>query len=110
MNKIDLSKKIERLEAFEEKYAVRIENVSAWFDNDSGWISVLFELHPQVGTTLAKDIVVAIVAYNNKGQIIAKAEESYSAEEFWGFAVSDCFLAEISPQDISKIRIFPTTW
>ena len=106
MSKIDLSEKIERLEAFEERHAVRIEGASAWFEYNE--LSVLSELHPRTGTTIGKDLKVVAAAYNSKGQIIAKGEEYCMAESFWGFAVCECYVGEIPLKEISKIKLYPT--
>lgn len=107
MSKIDLSNKVERIEAFEERLGVRIENVSVWFDDEEEDISILFEFHSASGTTISQDITVEIVAYNNRGQIIAKEEDFYFQERFWGFETCKCYLEEISPKNISKIRVYP---
>lgn len=110
MSKIDLSNKIERIEAFEEKFAVRIESASVWFDDEWDGVSVLFELHPKSGTTIPMNLRVVAAVYNGRGQIITASEQLYSSEEFWGFAIGDLELGEIPLSEISKIRVYPTTW
>jgi hypothetical protein len=107
---IDLFGRIERLEAFEEKFSVRLENVSAWFDNEYDGVSVLFELHPKSGTAISMNLRVVVAVYNGRGQIITTGEQLYNSEEFWGFAIGDLELGEIPLNEIFKIRIYPTTW
>ncbi len=108
MSMIDLSSKIERLEAFEERLSVRIENASAWFSDGSNYLHVLFELHPQTGTSLSNDIDVIIAVYNSKGQLVAKDRHLYLAKRFWGFEATKCLIGQININEITKIRIYPT--
>ncbi len=110
MSKIDLSGKIEHLDAFEEKFHVRLENVSAWLDDEYDGVSVLFELHPKSGTTISINLRVVVAVYNGKGQIITTSEQLYSSEDFWGFAIGDLQLGEIPLNEVYKIRVYPTTW
>ena len=110
MSKIDLSGKIERLEAFEEKHKVHIENASAWFDDSNGWVSVLFELHSETGTTLSKDLKVIIAVYNPEGQIVETIETLHQVEKFWGFGLCNRSVGEIPLKDVAKIRIYPIAW
>ena len=106
MSKKDLSGKIERLEAFEEKCAIRLENISAWL-NEYNRLSVLFELYPKTGTTIPNNLKIVVAVYNNNGQIVETGYNCFHAENFWGFEVGNCCLGKITAKDISKIRIYP---
>jgi hypothetical protein len=110
MIKIDLSNKIERLHAFEEKFSVHIENAAAWFDNEEENISIFFETHPRSGTTISRNLKAVVSVFNNRGQIVTTEEVLYLAENFWGFETSLIALYDLSWDDISKIRIYPAAW
>lgn len=107
MSKQELTSKIERLEAFEDRCEVRIECLSAWFDPDYEQVKVMFELHPKSGVNLKESISVEIVLYNTKGQIIEKDSVWFNSDKFWGFEVSDCSIHNAQIDEILKIRVYP---
>lgn len=102
-----LLNKVERLEAFEERLSVRFENTSIKVDDD-GWVSILFELHSNKGTTLDGTIVVECTAYDKDGQILGIQNNYAIKDRFFGFEVFELRFAENDIADkINKLRLYP---
>lgn len=100
-------KKIERLEAFEERLNVRFENISVKTDND-GWVFVFFELHTNNGTTLEETIRIECTAYDIDGQILEVERCTAYKDNFFGFEVFKLSFQEDGIADkISKLRLYP---
>lgn len=102
-----LLKKIERLEAFEERLDVRFENISVKTDND-GWVFVFFELHTNNRTTLDETIKIECTAYDLDGQIL-EVKTTYAIDDrFFGFEVFKLSFQEDGIADkINKLRLYP---
>ena len=100
-----LLKKVERLDVFEEKFAMKFERISINVDEYGS--ELFFEVHPINGTTIENSFNVDIIFYDKDGFILAKRQTVYRKDEFFGFDV-DCvkFSVEIT-RKIDKIRIFP---
>ena len=100
-------KKIERLEAFEERFGISIQNFS--IENFSLFI-IYCEVHPIEGNSIKEDIELQCVFYDLDGLILNKTYYRLKKTDFFGFEVvnftfySD--VIEMIPQ-ISKIRIYP---
>ncbi len=102
-----LLNKIERLEAFEERLNVRLENISVKTDNN-GWVFVLFELHTNNGTTLEIDIDIECVAYDIDGQILEVEGRGAYKNSFFGFQVFKFSFQDDGIADkINKLRLYP---
>ncbi len=109
LEKILLSK-IERLEAFEERMNVRLENLSIKInDIDDGDFTLFGELHPRDGGTELKGrINLMCIVYNAKGEIIKKKQDAIFPEDFFGFEVFDFdFYEDGIIHEIGAIRIYP---
>lgn len=112
MAKIDLTSKIERLEAFEERLMVSFKSLSAFMDasedeeDDYITVDVRGEVHATTGTKIKKDTAVVIAIYDNSDRVIGTSESTYYADDFFGF---DTFSesVHISVRNIAKIRIYP---
>lgn len=102
-----LLNKIERLDAFEERLFVRLENISVKVDDES-WVTIFFELHSNKGNTIDETIKVECIAYDSEGQIIA-IESNYAIKDrFFGFEVFEFRFAEDKIADkINKLRLYP---
>ena len=110
MNKLiekDLKQKIERLEVFEEKFQIRIENVSIRID-DSQEVKIFCEVFPINGSQIEQDISIEFILYDKEGLILDKVNEYIDSEEFYGFEVIEAnFYEEGLANEIGKIRIYP---
>jgi len=109
LEKILLSK-IERLEAFEERMNVRLDNLSIKInDIDDGDFTLFGELHSRDGGTELKErINLMCIVYNAKGEIIEKKQDVIFPEDFFGFEVFDFdFYEDGIIHEIGAIRIYP---
>lgn len=104
-----LFKIVERLEAFEERLGVSIQNLSLKIEDGYKWLTIYFELHSENGTTLEESLHIECVLYNNEGLIIDKESRNIYAYDFFGFELVEIyFTGDISKaEQVSKIRIYP---
>ena len=102
----DLTERVERLEAFEERCGIRLDAVSALLDDSLGWITVRGEVHPLSGTELTGDVNLVAVGYDRMGRVVADSAAYLSAETFYGF---DTFALVLMGEglDIALIRLYP---
>jgi hypothetical protein len=102
-----LLNKIERLEAFEERFGISIQNFS--IENFS-LFNIYCEVHPTIGTSIKEDIELQCVVYDLDGLILKKTYYRLKMNDFFGFEVVNFTFysdfIEMIPQ-ISKIRIYP---
>jgi hypothetical protein len=102
-----LVNKIERLEAFEERFGISIQNFS--IENFS-LFNIYCEVHPTIGTSIKEDIELQCVVYDLDGLILKKTYYRLKMNDFFGFEVVNFTFysdfIEMIPQ-ISKIRIYP---
>lgn len=104
-----LLKKIERLEAFEERLNVSIEKLSIKVDNDdSAWFSLFGELHSKTNTELEETIKVVCVIYDKQGSIIEQEYKYFLKDSFFGFEVFEFRFQEYGiANEVGSIRIYP---
>lgn len=111
MNKIigkSLKQKIERLEAFEERIQIRMENFSVKIEHEEKWVTLFCEVYPLNGTNISSDFSVECILYDNEGSIIAKESANIYSDEFFGFEVVEFNFQEDGIADeIGRIRIYP---
>ena len=102
-----LLQKIERLEAFEDRMKIRLENLSIKIDNNN-WLTLFCEVHPLNGTTINEYIEVECVIYDNEGTILEVDSKSLDEEDFFGFEILkfDFYDKELVDK-IGKIRLYP---
>ena len=104
--------KIERIEAFEEKLNIRIENISFVITENSAFqkLAIYLEVYTLNGNSLMENINIKVAIYDNNGSIMFTGRAFISALDFMGF---DLCSFEFSPlsyrqlNDINRIRIFP---
>ena len=101
-----LLKKVERLDAFEERFAMKFERISINVDQN-GYIGLFFEVHPINGTTIENSFYVDIVLYDKEGYILDKHTTVYRKESFFGFDVDRVYFNKATSDKIERIRIFP---
>ncbi len=103
-----LESHIERLQAFEERLNVEIQNISVKVYNDySPFITIFCELHSTKGNTISRFIHIKYILYNKNGSIIKVDKTSISPERFFGFEVCSESIGCENIEDIGKIRIYP---
>lgn len=104
-----LLKKIERLDAFEERLGVAFENISLKLDDSYIWAKLFCELHSINGTKLNESIKIECVLYSNDGSILEKESKIVYKEDFFGFELIEfIFTGNIDmASNVSKIRIYP---
>jgi hypothetical protein len=105
----ELTDRIERMPAFEERAAVALSNCSAWVTSwNSALLKVAGEILPATGVRLAEDIEVLVTAYDERGRVVGTASDTFDRENYFAF---DTFFVEYleipSGCQISKVRIFP---
>lgn len=108
MAEIDLTSKIERVEAFEERVGVRFQGMSAFLDVDDDYVSLRVhgEIHASSGAELSDDVNVVIAAYDQSDRVVGTETSYYDSESFFGFEAFSETLS-LSVKNISKIRIYP---
>lgn len=116
MAKLDLTSKIERLEAFEERLMVSFKSLSAFIDaeddddddddDDYIMVDVRGEIHAATGTKIKKDVTVVIAVYDKSDRVIGTSEFTYYSDDFFGF---DTFTesVHVPVRNVAKIRIYP---
>jgi len=104
-----LIKRIERLEAFEERLGVSIQNLSLKINDSYTWATIFCELHSTNGTTIEKSIKIECVLYDNDGSIIDTESAYVSSDSFFGFELIELNFTgnESKAEQVSKIRIYP---
>jgi hypothetical protein len=104
-----LLKKIERLEAFEGRLGVSIQNLSLKLEESYVWARLYCELHTINGTKLNESIYLECALYGNDGSILGKQSVFINEDDFFGFELVEIAFTgniEIAGQ-VSKIRIYP---
>lgn len=103
-----LTKGIERLEVFEERFGIVLDKLSVNVSENYGSVTVVGEVHLMDGTSLAKNLTVVVVAYDSDGSIIGTGEATLYAQTFSGFDILDITLyaADIGWL-ATRIRVFP---
>ncbi len=97
-----LTEKVERFETFEEKCNVEIKNIS--FVQRNG-ITCYVEVI-STGAQSRDDVHIEAILYDTEGDIIIK---KCRYMKFEGFGVFEFTFFDIDINNISKIRIYPTT-
>jgi len=102
-----LIKRIERLEAFEERMQIRLENFTIKVDEEK-WVRILFEVYPIDGTTIDSNMNIECILYDKENSILEKDYTYITSEDFFGFEVVELNFQEDGIADeIDKIRIYP---
>ena len=107
-----LLNKVERLDAFEEKFGIRFENISIKvqesIDNSEEYVELFFEAHSTNGTTIDDTITIQIILYDKQNSIINSNYNYLLEDSFFGFEIVHFLFSDINLIDrINKIRIYP---
>ena len=105
----DLKKKIEQFEAIEEQLGITLQNFSVKVEDENS-MKVFCEVLALNGEIPENDFTINIAIYDNNNEIVYTDSESKYAEDFKGFEVLtfDRIRLDITVDEISKIRIYPT--
>jgi hypothetical protein len=102
-----LLQKIERLEAFEDRMKIRLENISVSIKDDD-WVKFFLEIHPQKGNKLEENMIIECILYDSNGGILDRDNNWLDSEDFFGFEVMEfSFQLDNILDRISKVRIYP---
>lgn len=100
-----LLKRVERLEAFEERFEISIQNISFKIES---FITLFCEVHPVNGTSIKEDFEIECVIYDIDGLVLDKKKSYIDSDTFFGFEVIELnFFGDDVSKQISKIRIYP---
>lgn len=105
-----LLKKVERLEVFEERMRIRLENISIVIDGFDryNWLIVFCEVHPVTGTSIDENIIIECVIYEKEGAILWSDDITIRNSNFFGFELIKFQCQEDNiVENIGKIRIYP---
>jgi hypothetical protein len=107
--KTDVTNMIERLEAFEERFAVRLEGLHAEHIGaaDSGRLIVQGELHARSGAELKQNIQITVAVYDTSSRLIGTASSHVWAKTFFGFDIFKVTIFRLERDDIDRVRVFP---
>lgn len=105
----ELKSKIEHFEAIEEQFDITLQNFSVRVDDENS-MNVFCEILALNGEMPENDFTINIAIYDNNNDIVYTDYESKYADDFKGFEVLtfDRIRLDITVDEISKIRIYPT--
>lgn len=105
----DLKGKIEHFEAIEEQFGITLQNFSIKVEDENS-LKLFCEVLALNGEIPDNDFTINIAIYDSNNEIVYTDSESKYAEEFKGFEVLtfDYIKLDITIDEISKIRIYPT--
>lgn len=100
--------KIERLDAFEEKFNITLERLSINIRSDDGWFNLLGEIHPRSGVNITEKIKLLCVIYDKEGSVIIHDYYIIYPEDFYGFKIFEFKIQEDNIADkVGNIRLYP---
>ena len=104
----DMTDKIERLEALEDRLNVSLSGLSAFYDLDCSTIPIRIrgEFRSTTGLTIPQKIMIEIAAYDQTARIVGTTCTTILPEHFLGVAIFDLSLFP-SVATVTRIRIFP---
>lgn len=112
----DVSDKLERLEAFEERAGVKLEALFARLDHQHGWtvkdkrypsIKVNLQVHPVEGNSLKSSISIVADGYDASGRLVSTTSGLINKDSFFGFETLSLAVDGVPAEQISKIRVYP---
>jgi hypothetical protein len=103
-----LTRKIERLDAFEERLGISLDKLSVSVPNDYNLLTISGEVHQTSSASISGNIEIVAVVYDAEGIIVQSGEVTLWAQHFAGF---DVFKLTLYGNEIGliadRIRIFP---
>lgn len=108
--KLDVTDKIERLEALEERLGITLSSLSAFCESyehtTATHLYVYGELQPTEGLELKERILVRCAAYDSKNRIVSTSYDCFNPDSFYGTQILDISIS-LPTADLSRIRIYP---
>ena len=103
-----LTRKIERLDAFEERLGISLDKLSVNVPNDHNPLTISGEVHQASSGSISGNIAIVAVVYDAEGIIVQTGEVTLWKKDFAGF---DVFKLTLYGNEIGliadRIRIFP---
>lgn len=99
--KASLKDKIERIEAFEQRMGVRLENISLQLSGSE--LEIYFDVYEISPESLKKYCYVNIVIYDNYDEILAKKNVSINPDSFMGFESKKIIFFDFDSAKLSQI-------
>lgn len=100
----DISDRLERVPAFEERAGVRLEALFAEMEDE--FLSVNGELHAREGNQLSANIELVVTAHDAQGRVLKMETASFDRESFFQFEPFSVALEGL-PSPPARIRIYP---
>jgi len=100
----DISDRLERVPAFEERARVRLEALFAEMEDE--FLSVNGELHAREGDQLSANIELVVTAHDAQGRVLKMETASFNRESFFQFEPFSVVLDGL-PSPPARIRIYP---
>lgn len=113
MSKSDITNKLERLSAFEERWGVTLSGLSVFFEiqdpeyYDDDEITILGELKAQTGTEISEDIELVVAVYDNEERVIGTSSSTFYADDFFTLETFEMNVSIPKHLNILKVRIYP---
>ena len=106
--KKDITHLLERLEAFEDRFELRFNAMSAFID-EFNEVVIMAELHPREGMQLKQPVLVSFDGYDAAGRIVAGTACHIKPDKFYGYY---SFIARFKTPvaGLTQIRMFPQPW
>ncbi|MEY2831304.1 MAG: hypothetical protein RLZZ574_562 [Cyanobacteriota bacterium] len=99
---------IERFEAFEEQFGIKLEALSAPFVPQESCFSVGGDVFAANGTTIGQDIDLVISGHDAAGKVLISEKCSIKAKSFSGIdTFSVCFDKLSDSVTVTKVRVYP---
>ena len=103
-----LTRKIERLDAFEERLGITLDKLSVNVSSNYSMLTLSGEVHQSSSGSFSQDVTIIAVLYDAEGTILERKNTTLYARNFAGFDVFELvFYAEEICLIADKIRIFP---
>jgi hypothetical protein len=112
----DVTNRVERLEALEDRFNVSIEAVSAVYEESgvpaeypsrNGYLDVYYDLHSRDGGELSQSLKITLAVYDGDGKLVALEEGWHQAENFFGVESTKLVVGLDGETQIAKIRLYP---
>lgn len=104
----NLTKSVERIEAFEEKLGIKIENVIVNVSDNFEFIKVLFDMYALNGKSLNSSLYLTTSYYGEDNNLLGISDLIYVDEHsFMGFETCEIVGEVDNANEVKKIRLYP---
>jgi hypothetical protein len=99
---------IERFEAFEEQFGIKLEALSAPFVPQKSCFSVGGDVFAANGTSIGQDIDLVVSGYDTAGRVIISKKCSVKARSFSGIDTFSVRFERLpNSVTVAKVRVYP---